>query len=244
MLNRAGIYNSVCYLLGGFFIWIFMLSSGIHATLAGVLTAFAIPTKPKIIPKYFKETLKSFIKEYEKIPSNTYVNPLEKTLIQSIYITAKNAQSPLSRMEHALNLPVNFVILPLFALANAGVHLNFNIINELFSHPVSLGIILGLLFGKVLGIVGSSWIVVKLGWALLPPGANLRQFIGVGFLAGIGFTMCIFIAELSWSNEKHYLELSKLAIISASLISGLTGYLWLRFFSKKENDLEVKKGAK
>ena len=135
-------------------------------------------------------------------------------------------------MEHALHLPVALVIIPLFALANAGIHMEPGALAEVFAHPVSLGIVLGLVVGKTVGIAGTAWLVARLGLAFLPTGVRPSQFVGVGFLAGIGFTMCLFITELAWPGEEALLQQAKMGILLASLLAGIAGYLWLRFVSR------------
>ena len=123
------------------------------------------------------------------------------------------------------------LVIPLFALANAGVPLSLKALTGVFAHPVSLGIIVGLVLGKMLGILGTTWAALKLGVASLPSGARMSQILGVGLLGGIGFTMSIFIAELAWPGQEELLTQAKMGIICASLLAGSSGYLWLSFFS-------------
>jgi NhaA family Na+:H+ antiporter len=139
---------------------------------------------------------------------------------------AKLVQSPLQRTEHGLSGWVTFVILPLFAFANAGLDLrNTDLWNSL-NHPITLGIALGLFLGKFLGISGFSWLVIKLGVARLPQGVAWRHLLGAAWLGGIGFTMSLFIAQLAF-DDPRYLELAKLGILLASLTSTLVGLIWL-----------------
>lgn len=177
------------YLIPGVFLWYFVHHSGIHATIAGVLLAFTIPT------------------------NNTEI------------------ESPLEKLEHLLTMPVNFLIMPIFALANTNITFQREMFNGLFS-PLGFGIILGLFLGKTIGVTLFSWFAVKIKLAKLPSGANWKHVIGVGMLAGIGFTMSIFIAMLSFSNVDYILE-AKFAILCASVISGLVGFVFLKSIKTK-----------
>ncbi|MGO1244627.1 MAG: Na+/H+ antiporter NhaA [Sphingobacterium sp.] len=180
-LNKLGVRSLVFYLIPGIFMWYFIHHSGIHATVAGVLTAITIP------------------------------------------LTVKNGHaSPLRTLEHALVNPVNFMIVPIFALANTNIRFESGMLAGLIS-PLGIGIILGLCVGKPLGVFLLSKLAVKLNIAELPSKANWKHIIGVGCLAGVGFTMAIFIALLSFSQDFLIAE-AKFSILIASLISGIMGY--------------------
>lgn len=138
-------------------------------------------------------------------------------------------ETPLQRLEHSLHVPVAFVIIPLFALANAGIPIVPEKIPLLLSEPITLGIILGLVFGKLIGIGGLSLLAVKLGIGQLPEGTQPRHIIGVGLIGGIGFTMSIFISELAFFGQQRELILAKTGVLFASLIAGLCGFIWLYF---------------
>lgn len=191
LLNKLGVKNLAAYLIPGLFIWYFIHHSGVHATIAGVLTAFAIPTTPDA------------------------------------------TESPLERLEHKIANPVNFVIMPLFALANTNIKFEPGMVDGLAT-VLGMGVIFGLLIGKPLGITLFSWIVVKIGAGNMPTGANWKHIIGLGMLGGIGFTMSIFIALLSFPGEYLILSEAKFAILCGSIFSGILGYFWLRTVSKKE----------
>ncbi len=233
IFNRGGIHSIFPYFLGGVLMWGLMLASGIHATIAGVLTALAVPTQPKIIPQHFDRVLERLLDACRSVsPSGGHhLSPEQKLVIHAVYAAAIDAQPPSLRLEHALHLPVALLVIPLFALANAGVPLSLKALTGVFAHPVSLGIIVGLVLGKMLGILGTTWAALKLGVASLPSGARMSQILGVGLLGGIGFTMSIFIAELAWPGQEELLTQAKMGIICASLLAGSSGYLWLRFFS-------------
>lgn len=189
LFNRFGVKNIAFYLIPGVFIWYFVHHSGIHATIAGVLTALTLPTTPD----------------------------------------AK--ESPLEKLEHTLVRPVNFLIIPLFALANTNIHFEDGMVEGLFS-SLGMGIVLGLLVGKPIGIFLLSWLSVRFKICQLPEGANWTHIIGLGLLAGIGFTMSIFIALLSFADPDT-VAVAKFAILAASLLSGVIGFILLKMVSRK-----------
>ena len=233
--NQAGIYRIWPYVIGGIVMWGFMLASGVHATIAGVLTALAIPARPRINPCYFSDLLQSLQDRYQAAGdacASGTLSEQHKGVIHSVHAVSLGVQPPSMRLEHSLHLPVALMVIPLFALANAGIHIDMTALAGAWTHPVSLGIILGLVFGKMIGIAGTGWLAVKLGVASLPKGASASQLVGVGLLGGIGFTMSIFIAELAWPGEPALLQQAKMGILQASLVAGVSGYLWLRFVSR------------
>ena len=178
------------YLIGGVLMWVFMLKSGVHATIAGVLLAFAIPYSAK----------------------------------------SEDSHSPSHKLENFLHKPVAFIILPIFALANTGVILSADWASQ-FLQTNSLGIMTGLILGKPLGIYLSSYLAVSHRVCQLPEGLNWNHIFGVGLVAGIGFTMSIFITNLAFPAQTDLINASKIAIFSASLIAGTLGYLWLARYS-------------
>lgn len=180
------------YLIGGAIMWFFMLQSGIHATIAGVLLAFAIPFS----------------------------------------VTNDDEKSPSHRLEHSLHKPVAFIILPIFALANTGIIINSNWAHELASTN-SVGIMCGLIIGKPIGITLLSFIAVSLGICKLPSGLNWKHIFGAGLLGGIGFTMSIFITNLAFTGNADEITASKIAVLLASLLAGILGFMWLRFIASK-----------
>jgi len=190
-LNKTGVKSLAAYLIPGVFIWYFVHHSGIHATIAGVLTAMAIPTTPD----------------------------------------AK--ESPLEKLEHILVSPVNFVIMPLFALANTNIRFEPEMIGGLTT-SLGMGIILGLVVGKPLGISIVSWLAVKSGICTMPDRARWSQIIGVGMLGGIGFTMSVFIALLSFPGQHLILSEAKFSILCGSVLSGILGYVVLNRIGRKE----------
>lgn len=233
--NRFGIQNSTSYAILGILMWLFMLDSGIHATIAGVIAAMAIPSKPKEAPLSFSQHTKNLLQEYDSYPiaTNHVMHEKQKAILQNIKdrIDAISPQS--SRLEHSLHLPVSLLIIPLFALANAGISIDFSSIGEAVFSNISLGIMSGLILGKVLGIAGTAYLAIKMGIAKLPLGSTMSQIFGVAFLGGIGFTMSIFVADLAFIDNEEMIFQAKIGILLASLFAGTFGYLWLRFAKNK-----------
>lgn len=242
--NLAGIRTTYFYgILGICGLWIAFLNSGVHATLAGVIVAMTIPVKSKINEKKLIGRFTSLIEKFKKTKKvrGFYVSQKQGEIIEDIRKTRKMAESPLQKMEHALNPVVSFVILPLFALANSGIGFSTDIWSSLASN-VSLGIIFGLIFGKAIGIAGFSFIAVKLGFADMPANTNWGIMIGAGIMGGIGFTMSIFISELAFPSEIIRTH-AKMAILLASTIAAIIGMLTISFFTKKIKAKELKKQA-
>lgn len=235
MLNRFGIHMILPYFIVGLFLWFFMLESGVHATIAGVIAAMAIPSKPKKAPITFTDDTRDLLNQYDTYPVDTDHNMHEKqkAILLKVKDKINDIDSPAARLEHSLHLPVALVVIPLFALANAGISIDFSSIGETLVTPVSLGIIAGLILGKVLGIFGVAWIAIKTGIAKLPEGSTMNQIFGVAFLGGIGFTMSIFVADLAFLGNDALIFQAKVGILAASLFAGLFGYFWLRFVAKK-----------
>ncbi|MEA3353128.1 MAG: Na+/H+ antiporter NhaA [Campylobacterota bacterium] len=233
--NRFGIHMVLPYFIIGLFMWFFMLESGVHATIAGVLAALTIPSTPKRTPVTFADDTKHLIKEYENYPVATdhVMHERQKAILSNIKDKIDSVGSPAARLEHDLHLPVALIVIPLFALANAGIAIDFNSIGNTVIEPVSLGIIAGLIFGKVIGIFGVSWLAIKLKIAKLPQNSTISQIFGVSFLGGIGFTMSIFVADLAFINSPELIFQAKIGVLCASLFAGLFGYFWLRNVSKK-----------
>ncbi|MEA3512868.1 MAG: Na+/H+ antiporter NhaA [Campylobacterota bacterium] len=233
--NRVGIRMILPYFIVGLLMWFFMFESGVHATIAGVIAALAIPSKPKHAPVSFAEDTKSLIDEYSKYPVSTdhIMHEKQKAILQNIKDKIDAVNTPSSKLEHTLHLPVALIVIPLFALANAGISIDFSSVGNTIVEPVSLGIIVGLILGKVIGIFGVSWVAIKLKIAKLPENSSMHQIFGVAFLGGIGFTMSIFVAELAFVNNPALIFQAKVGILTASLFAGLFGFFWLKFVSKK-----------
>jgi len=232
--NRFGIHKILPYFIIGLFMWFFMLESGVHATIAGVIAALSIPSKPKFAPVDFSDETRALLVEYDKYPVATdhTIHEEQKMILNNLKDKIDEVGTPASRLEHDLHLPVALVIIPLFALANAGITIDFSSIGKTILEPVSFGIIAGLILGKVIGIFGISWLAIKLKIAKLPKHSSMSQIFGVAFLGGIGFTMSIFVADLAFLGSPELIFQAKIGILVASLSSGLFGYFWLKVVAK------------
>jgi NhaA family Na+:H+ antiporter len=237
-MNMGGIRRTTPYVVVGIFLWFFFLSSGIHATISGIIMAFCIPARPSCRPERFSKNVKDLLWKFDNLTlpgMSTLSNARQFSILRDIKDKVCQAEAPLRRLESVLHLPVALLVIPVFALTNAGIHLSGYLMSQATTHPVALGVFLGLVLGKFLGITVFSWAAVKLGVAALPLGMHLRHVAGVGLLGGIGFTMSIFIAELSFSGAPERLLIAKTSVILASLTSGLLGILWLLFCHYRDN---------
>ena len=223
-LNRSGVRNVSSYLGLAVLLWGAILFSGVHATLAGVLAAFAIPVQTRISRAKAAEKGDALTRKLQTLSSsekNVLADPVYHDVLAQIAKLYQDAGTPLQRLEHALHPTVAYAILPLFALANGGVTIQAELLGSV-AEPLSLGIIVGLSLGKPAGIVSVCWLLEKLGVAERPSGMSWRQMWSAGCFAGIGFTMAIFIANLAFV-EVRFLESAKLAILLASLASTFLG---------------------
>lgn len=245
-LNLVGIRRPLPYFIVGGFLWFAMLKSGVHATIAGVLVALTIPASSKTRPSYFSERVHHLIEQMSDIvysydqkrrEGKEVRESHEQHSIVSVYHRGIGlVESPLHKVQDDLRLPIAFIVMPFFAFVNAGVPINLDMLTEELAHPISLGVIFGLLFGKISGISLASLAAVKFGGAHLPEGVNLRHIFGAGFLAGIGFTMSMFIAVLAFRETPELIKIAKMGILTASIISGSVGYLFLRIvFARDAN---------
>lgn len=230
-MNVIGVRRASVYLFFGFLLWFVFLQSGVHATLAGVITAFTIPAKPKFNPSIFNKRLQDVLakfnnsyKDNESILKNQNLSGVVQTLEDGVI----GVQTPLQRLEHSLHKPVAFFVLPIFALFNAGITIDFSNALQIFSHPVTLGVSFGLLVGKFIGIAGAAWLAVHFGLASLPKDTTMKHILGAAMLGSIGFTMSIFIAELAFASNAEMIVQAKVGILFSSLVAGISGYLWLR----------------
>jgi NhaA family Na+:H+ antiporter len=236
VFNRMGIRKPLPYFIVGTIMWFAMLQSGIHATLAGVLVALTIPVKPKFDHKLFVNHMSDILNALKTTQNKNTDNKdiciihdnESRAMLQTLENGVHSVESPLQRLEHAMHMPVAFIIIPLFALANAGIPVEVSALGQTLTHPVAMGVMAGLILGKLIGVAGITWLAVKSGLGKLPEGMTGHHLIGVGFLSGIGFTMSIFIAELGFSGNAEYLLMAKTGVLFASIIAGTCGYLWLR----------------
>ena len=237
LFNILGIRRPSLYILIGSVVWYAMLQSGVHATIAGILVAFTVPARPQKGKKWFLSRVHEYLKQLEYIEKQkTDSSPIlaegeQHAVIESVEETARKTTTPLQRWESGLEHPVALFVLPIFALANAGVAFNTQTFSSMFDKPLSIGIILALLVGKGIGIPLLGGLALKAGLGTLPPGMTVRHLIGIGLLGGVGFTMSLFIAGLSFSAIPALHVTAKSSILFASIMAGIVGYIWLRFYS-------------
>lgn len=226
--NRLGVKNVIFYaILGIGGVWTAFLMSGVHATIAAVLAAFMIPADSHIQESVYIARLNKLLNRFKSSNPNN-VSTLEHeqvNILERIKDDTNAAIPPLQRLEHAMHPIVVFIIMPIFALANAGVSFENVSLKYLFSTNIAIGVALGLLIGKVVGIVGTSTLLVKLKLASLPKGMTSKRLLGTAFLASIGFTMSMFISVLAFTDNAQILQ-AKIGIFTASIMGGTLGY-WL-----------------
>ena len=238
--NAFGFRRPVIYILGGGLVWLAMLGSGVHATVAGILVALIVPARPKRDPEWFVSRTRKLINKFENIEKKS-TRPIlgeeqQHEVVEHVQDSAEKTTTPLRRWERALETPVALFVLPIFALANAGIPVDFNSFSTLWKDTLSLGIILGLVAGKSIGISLLTWLALRLKLGHLPQGVTMQHIIGIGLLGGMGFTMSIFITGLGFANTPEALVTAKTAILLASLVAGLSGYLWLRFHTRSTDN--------
>lgn len=229
--NIAGVRRPGAYAVIGLLLWAAVLSSGIHATIAGVILAMTIPARTRINESSFLARAQRALSRFEIVHepgASPLKDPEHQSAVQQLERLAEQVQPPLLRLEHSLHGVVAFGIMPLFALANAGVPLGLAQLEGGESTAVALGVALGLLVGKPVGITLFAWSAVRFGFAGLPEGVTWRMITGAGLLGGIGFTMALFIAGLAFVTEPSLLVAAKLGILGASLIAGIAGWTALR----------------
>jgi len=235
-LNFSGIRKAMPYFIVAVFLWYALLQSGVHATLAGVIGAFTVPARSKYDPNLFADLVNEQIDRFiasRQQDDSLMANEKLYSIVQNLEESVNGAQAPLQRLEHIWHLPVAFIVIPIFAIFNAGIPLKLGSLSEMLSNPVMLGVTFGLVFGKFIGITGACWIALRLGVGQLPTGTRFSQISAVSVLAGIGFTMSIFIAELGFANQPESLLMAKTGVLTASLVAGVMGYAWLWWLGKK-----------
>ena len=236
VINLAGVRRTLPYAIFGILMWIAMTKSGVHATLAGVLTAFTIPSTSSCDATIFAQRMTLLVRDFMNQISvqevkyselNILRNSRKQLILSAFEDSIQKMESPLQRMENSLHVWVSFLIVPVFALANAGIPISFSELGTTLQHPVTLGVMFGLVAGKTIGVFSLSWIVVATGFGKLPEGCQLKHIAGVAILAGLGFTMSIFIGSLAFANQPELLLNAKIGIVVASIVAGTVGYVWL-----------------
>lgn len=229
VMNRIGVRNLLIYTIVGVALWLAFLKSGVHATVAGVLLAFTIPASSRINTKKFTDETNQLVKDFDSAGDhgeNVLTNSERLSIVDEIENNCEKILTPLQRFEHGLHPWVSFLIMPVFALANAGVTIGSGLTTAI-THSVSIGIILGLFLGKQIGIFLFSFAAVKFKIASVPEGVSWKKIYSAAILAGIGFTMSLFIANLAFGNPE-LLDIAKVGILSGSLLSGIIGFIILK----------------
>ena len=217
----------VAYIVSGLLMWYFFLESGVHATLAGVLLAAVVPAKPARSPEGYATALDNLLYDYRLAASSRDEEHAE-VVLEEIERLSRDTESPLESLEHMIHPWVSLAILPLFALANAGIVVTTETLSDAAGSSITIGIAAGLLAGKAIGILGITWLAVRLGIGQLPSAMTWTHVLGVGFLAGIGFTVAIFISGIAF-DDAALVDQAKMGIFVASVAAAVIGYAILRF---------------
>jgi NhaA family Na+:H+ antiporter len=234
LINILGFRHFIPYAILGIVVWIGVYLAGVHATVAGVLVALTIPCRSKVDKYAFKQHATELVDKFEAKGDRGFIVHLGETnqsVIHALDRLCISIEPPLQRLEHTLHPWSVFLIIPLFALANAGIAVDWSILGETLLGAGALGIILGLCVGKPLGIVVATWLAVKAQVTDLPEGVSFGHVLGGGILCGIGFTMSLFVTDLSF-NDKELLDTAKLAVLTASLLSAFIGAAVLFAFGR------------
>ena len=246
-INRVGIRNGWTYALLGVGLWAFIYNSGLHATLAGMLMALVIPARSHIGEARFIEKIRNTLSVFEK-GQRTGVRmlgaPSQHALANNIQDTLRAVSTPLQRWETSLITPIGIIVLPLFALFYAGIPLSTAEISTALSSTVTQGIVVGLVIGKPLGVLLFTFIGLHLRLGKLPEGMRFSEVVACGILAGIGFTMSLFIAILSFENQPEAVALvkeAKIGILFSSLFSALFACIWITCTTGKKQSTEIKR---
>jgi Na+:H+ antiporter, NhaA family len=228
LLGLLGARHPLTYVILGIALWLAVLASGIHATIAGVALAFTIRARTPLDAPNFLRRGRRMLDHFESAAesgASVMKDEEQQSALHTLQEAIEDVQTPLHRMEHALHRWVTFLIMPVFALANAGVVLGGEL-SASVREPVALGVILGLLFGKPIGITVASWLAVRSGVASLPTGVRWGQIHGAGWLGGSGFTMSLFVAGLAFGANEELLKLAKIGVLTASTLAAVIGS-WL-----------------
>ena len=242
--NLLWIRNALVYGVLGIFLWLALLGSGLHATVAGIVVAFCIPARGKYDTDNFVRAVKGYLDQFECLPEgcgfSILLNGKHLNAVQSIELACHHVETPLQRFERSLHAWVAFLIVPLFALANAGLTMAEIDMGKALSSPVALGVICGLIIGKPLGIAFFSFLLVRMKMASLSAGVRWSHIVGAGILGGIGFTMSLFITELSFGGPPSF-DYAKVGVFIGSIVSGIGGLLFLLAASGSRPSAEVAK---
>jgi NhaA family Na+:H+ antiporter len=233
LMQRIHIRATSLYALVGVFVWLAMLESGVHATLAGVALGLLTPTRPFYVPDDFARVGRELVDRVDQYAGDPDRGEDPRTieriqaLLRDLSRFSRETVSPLDRLEHQLAPWSSFVVVPIFAFANAGVRISPDAVGGALGDPVLVGVFLGLLVGKLGGVTGAAWLAVRAGLGRLPMHTTWRHVSGLGALAGVGFTVALFVTALAF-DDPAAADSAKIGIFAASLLAGLLGYAWLR----------------
>ncbi|MEO6120413.1 MAG: Na+/H+ antiporter NhaA [Terriglobales bacterium] len=231
VLLRVRERSALPYAVCAFLFWFAVLKSGVHATIAGIVLAFLVPHRPWITRAQFVEKSAPLVAGF-KNATETGDDDTGDNALGALESLVEQTEAPVERLTRLLHPWVSFFILPLFAFSNAGVPLAAELLRNLASNPISIGLILGLVIGKPIGIFLFTWLAVRLRIAELPPAIRMTHIAGVGMIAGIGFTVSLFIADLAFTDEQAKL-VARTGVLVASFIAAIIGYMALRYISRK-----------
>ena len=226
VLNRSGVKTLNIYVALGALIWVAVHESGIHATIGGVVLGLMTPASHYYNPESFADSAEDLARRY-RVAQESGAHGVQESLLSQMEDLTKHTEAPLERLERALVGWVSFLIVPIFALANAGVGISGEVARDALSSPISHGITFGLVIGKPVGIFLFTFIAVKLGLCDLPRGATWPQIFGVGLLGGIGFTVALLITDLGFRNQPLLIDEAKIGVLVASAAAGLVGFIFL-----------------
>jgi len=239
-INLMGIRRPLPYFIFTVILWIAMEGSGIHATIAGILAAWTVPAYSRYLPGDFSKQIRNLTDEFDGYGQSDKPlinNHLQSAVTWRLSETISLAMSPLQKLETMLHIPSAYLVIPVFALANAAIPLSLEAIGNALESTIALGIGLGLIFGKLIGIAGCVILAEMMGVGQFPKGVQRSHIIGAALLAGIGFTMSIFISELAFVWDGRLVEEAKMGILVASLVAGGAGYAWLRWVAPSGEEL-------
>ncbi|MGL5017790.1 MAG: Na+/H+ antiporter NhaA [Luteolibacter sp.] len=237
-MRWMGFRSTFAYVFPAMIFWAAMLKSGVHATIAGVILGAITPAKSAGRKSTFVEAVRATMPDVRG-SLDPEDSERSEVMIGRIQELARQTESPLERLERMVHPWTSYLVLPLFALVNAGVALSADFIRQAFTSVVTLGVMLGLVIGKVLGVTGFAWLAVRFGWAALPGGVAWRHIIGAGLIGGVGFTVSLFITGLAFSKTL-LIEEAKVGVLAASLIAASAGYLFLLLVSRGSKPGEEK----
>ena len=234
---RLGIRSIGFYVVVSVITWQFFLESGIHATLAGVLIAALTPSEPYLHRRDFAAAIDDLLHDFRLAMENNDEEKAE-TIVAQIEELSQGTEGPMERLERVIHPWASFVILPVFALANAGIVLSVDVLSDALSSSITVGVLLALPIGKAVGVLGMTWLAIRLGISRLPTGVTWSHILGVGLLGGIGFTVAIFVSGIAF-DDPVLVEQAKLGVLGATLLSGAAGYLFLRFVGARRSGSEL-----